>query len=44
MNKYKLIAIKVAIIAAIALFLNTETGKPYAAQLKPLIEMVLQSN
>ena len=42
MNKYKLVAIKVAIIAAITLFLNTEVGKPYAAQVKPIIEMVLQ--
>lgn len=42
MNKYKLIAIQVAIVAAIALFLSTEVGKPYAEQVKPLIETVLQ--
>lgn len=42
MRKYKLIAIKVAIVAAIAIFLNTETGKPYASQLKPIIETILE--
>lgn len=42
MTKYKLIAIKVALLAAIGIFLSTETGKPYAEQIKPMIEQILQ--
>lgn len=42
MKMYKIIAIKVALIAAIALVLSTEIGKQYADQLKPLVETILQ--
>ena len=44
MNMYKSIAIKVVIVASIAFFLSTEFGKPYANQLRPLIEMVIQQS
>ena len=42
MKMYKIIAIKVALIAAVALVLSTETGKQYAEDLKPLIQTILQ--
>lgn len=42
MTKYKLIAIKVALLAALGLFLSTEAGKPYAEKIQPMIESILQ--
>lgn len=42
MKVYKIIAIKIVLIASIILILNTEAGKKYAEDVKPLIGMVLQ--
>ena len=40
-TKYKLIAIKVALLMAVGVFLSTEAGKPYAEKLQPVIESII---
>ena len=42
MKKYKNTLIKLALVAALVGFISTETGKQYADQLKPMIDIILQ--
>jgi hypothetical protein len=41
MKKYKSTLIKVAIAACLVVFVSTETGRQYADQVKPIIDLIL---
>lgn len=41
MKVYKIIAIKLVLLAGIAFFLSTEAGKQYADKAQPLVDMII---